>query len=294
MSWGNVHITTGEFGATTNDFVVGAMDTAGGLYAAWTQDNGAFNGSADTSKPWEVMYSHSTDASGTAGSGIPGSGCTHNVQGGAWSTPVAINGPSGLYASQPTVAPTNATNVNFAVMPAIAAGAPGRVDIGYYGSTNALPSDPSSNSELWYLHMSQTLDGQAAVPTFDDVRASETPMHNGSICFSGIGCTGSGNRNLSDFFELRPDPQGRAVIIYVDDNNTAQGPPGAGFSGGPITSSVQQSSGPGLFGGNVNLPTASLTQSQPGFSNEVTDPAGDALLPAHQSPGGATATPGPE
>jgi hypothetical protein len=292
VSWGNVHITTGEFGSTTNDFVVGTMDTAGGLYAAWTQDNGAFNGSPDTSKPWEVMYSHSTDASGTVGSSITGSGCPGNVQGGAWSTPVAINGPQQAYSSAPTVAPTNATNVNFAVMPAIAAGSPGRVDIGYYGSTNPLPSDPSASSELWYLHMSQTLNGQTAVPTFDDVQASETPMHNGSICFSGIGCTGSGNRNLSDFFELRPDPTGRAVIVYVDDNNTAQGPPGAGFSGGPLTSSVQQSSGPGLFGGNVNLPTASLTQSQPGFSNDVTDPVGDALLPAHQSLNGTASTPG--
>jgi hypothetical protein len=292
VSWGNVTIGMGEFGATTNDFVVGAIDSAGGLYAAWTQDNGVFNGTANPAVPWEVMYSHSTDATGTAGTAIAGSGCTSNVQGGTWSTPVAINGPTAPYASAPTVAPTNATNVNFGVMPAIAAGLPGRVDVGYYGSTSALPSDPSSQSELWYLHMSQTLNGQAVVPTFQDVQASETPMHNGSICFSGIGCTGTGNRNLSDFFELRPDPSGRAVIIYVDDNNSAQGPPGAGFNGGPITSSVQQASGPGLFGGNVLTPTASLTQSPPGFSTDVTDPAGDAPIPAHQSLNGTTATPG--
>ncbi|MDQ6846870.1 MAG: hypothetical protein M3019_04715 [Candidatus Dormibacteraeota bacterium] len=288
VSWGHVTITTGELGSTTNDFVVGAMDTAGGLYAAWTQDNGAFAGSPDPAKPWQVMYSHTTDASGTAGASITGSGCTRNVQGGTWSTPVALNGPSGVYAAEPTVVPTNATNVNFGVMPAIAAGAPGRVDVGYYGSTNALPSDPSASTEQWYLHMTQTLDGQSAVPRFNDVLASETPMHKGSICFSGIGCTGTGNRNLSDFFEIKPDPAGRAVIVYVDDNNSALGPPGAGFSGGPITSSVQQVAGPGLFGGNVAAPTASLTQSTPGFSNEVTDPTGDALMPAHQSLGGGT------
>ena len=293
QTWGNVQIASGEFGSTTNDFVVGAIDNAGNLYSAWTQDNGAFNGSADPSKPWEVMYSHSTDTTGTNGASIPGSGCSasQNVQGGAWSTPVAINGPANLYTGQPKV--VNPNNVNFAVMPAIAVGRPGRVDIAYYGSTNPLPSDPSSSTELWYLHMSQTITGRTLSPKFTDVQASETPMHDSSICFSGIGCTGSGNRNLSDFFEIRPDPQGRAVIIYVDDNNTAQGPPQAGFNGGPITSSVQQVSGPGLYGGNVTAPTASLSQSGPGFSSEVTDPAGDALMPAHQSVNGTTATPGP-
>jgi hypothetical protein len=296
-SWGHVTIATGEFGATTNDFVVGAIDKKGGLYAAWTQDNGVFNGTADPSKPWEVMYSHSTDGTGTPGGSIAGSGCTNAVRGGAWSTPVAINGPSGLYPGQPTVAPTNATNVNFAVMPAIAVGSPGRVDIGYYGSTGSLPADPSSANEVWYLHMSQTLNGKAAVPTFNDVLASETPMHNGSICFSGIGCTGSGNRNLSDFFEIRADPRGRAVIVFVDDNNTAQGPTaanfGPGFNGGPVTSVVEQASGPDLSGTNLTAPPSSLAQSAPGFRTAVKDRTGDALLPAHQSPNGTTATPGP-
>jgi hypothetical protein len=293
VSWANVPIASGEFGATTNDFVVGTIDSAGGLYAAWTQDNGVFNGSADPTKPWEVMYSHSTDRTGTGGSSFPGGGCpaAQNVQGATWSTPVAINGPAGVYAGQPKV--VNPNNVNFAVMPAIAVGNPGRVDIAYYGSTNPLPSDPSANSELWYLHMSQTINGRASNPKFQDVQASETPMHDSSICFSGIGCTGSGNRNLSDFFEVRPDPQGRAVIVYVDDNNTAQGPPEAGFNGGPLTSLVEQASGPGLFGGDVPAPGASLSQSAPGFSTAVTDRAGDALLPAHQSVSGTAAAPGP-
>ncbi len=298
VTWGHVKIDTGEFGSTTNDFVVGAIDTNGGLYATWAVDNGVGfpTPAGDPTKPWQVMYSHSTDSGGTTlGAGNNG-GCSSAVQGGAWSKPVAINGPAGLYPTEPTVAPTNATNVNFAVMPWIAVGTPGRVDIAYYGSTNSLPSDPGTTKETWFLHMSQTLDGQDAVPTFYDTQASETPMHADSICFNGIGCSGTGNRNLSDFFEIQPDPQGRAVIIYVDDNNTAQGPPG-GFAGGPLTSSVQQASGTGLYaninGGLISGPTASLAQSGPGFSNEVTDPANDAPTPAHQQAVPTNPSPGP-
>jgi hypothetical protein len=181
-------------------------------------------------------------------------------------------------------------------MPWIAAGDPGRVDIAYYGTTKSHIA-PDATAATWYLHVAQSLNARAAKPVFTDVVASETPMHQNSICFLGISCTGMGDRNLLDFMEVRPDPQGRAVVIYTDDNNTGQGAPVAGFNGAPIISLVEQVSGPGLYahvnGGRVTAPPFSLAQSGPGFRTTITDPAGDAPLPAHQSLAGFSATPGP-
>jgi len=97
-----------------------------------------------------------------------------------------------------------------------------------------------------------------------------------------------GDRNLADFFEVKLDPTGRAVIVYVDDNNTQPGPPGSSPGAG-IISSVQQATGPSLFSavGQVPALSSQLTQSLD-QRNEVTDGTGDALLPAHQPAPGPT------
>jgi hypothetical protein len=246
-----------------NDFVVGAIDSQGGIHVAYAAALGT--------QPWRVYYSH------TNGSSTPGGTCTSPVLGGAaadYSAPIAINNNAG----------SAAPGVHFAVMPAIAAGDPGRVDIAYYGTTHPVDGTyaPDSAPGTWFLHMAQTLDGGL---TWSDTQASETPMHVQSICFLGISCTGTGDRNLIDFFEVRPDPSGRAVIIFTDDNNTQPGPPVAGFPGAGLISEVQQASGPGLFAtvnsGVVSGPSSGLAQSLD-IRNEVTDPAGDAALPANQ------------
>jgi hypothetical protein len=196
-----------------------------------------------------------------------------------YTTPIPINNDAG----------SAAPGVHFAVMPWIAAGDPGRVDLAYYGTTHPTGGgfSPDAAAATWHLHMAQTLDGGT---TWTDTQASETPMHVQSICFLGISCTGMGDRNLLDFFEVKPDPQGRAVIVFTDDNNTQPGPPAAGFNGAGLISFVQQASGPGLYagvnGGVVSAPVASLSQSTD-QRNVVTDPQNDAKLPGHQpAPGG--------
>jgi hypothetical protein len=269
--------TTNSIG-TTNDFVVGAIDSAGGLYATWTVDNNSGN----TSHPWRVYYTHSSDPNGTSGIGNCGS-----IQGGSWSPAVNLTGPATTAAVDNRPAGLAAPLVNFGVMPWIAVGSPGRVDIGYYGSTDPLPSDPSVSNETWLLHMAQSLDGQNMNPPFSDTVISETPMHKQSICFGGLGCqlqVPAGDRNLIDFFEVKADPiSGRAVIIFTDDNNSAAGP-AVGNNGAGIVSSVQQATGPGLYAG-INsgfvtpLPLGGLGQSLD-IRNEVTDPCGDAGLAA--------------
>ncbi len=280
VSWSHINIapkmpddtnTPGGL-AITNDFVVGGIDSAGRLYAAWSQQ------ASNSLGQWQTFYTYSTDTAGTSGIG----NCSIPVQGATWHT-----NSSGHPAGIPiTGQGSSAPQVNFAVMPWITAGDPGRVDIGYYGdSIDPSSTNPASaGSMTWYLHMAQTLDGASATPTFADVTASETPMHVHSICFSGLACQTQvppGDRNLADFFELKLDPTGRAVIMYVDDNNTQPGPP-ASNPGAGIISSVQQATGPSLFGsGQVPALTSGLTQSLD-QRNEVTDPSNDALLPAHQ------------
>jgi hypothetical protein len=277
QSWSNIATSNGQVGGTTNDFVAGAMDQHGELYTAYTV--------ANDPNPWRVWFAHSTGS----GSVPAGSDCSVPVQGTTWSTPVALTGPP---SSADSVAATPIPGQSYAVMPWLTAGSNtngsnGRIDLVYYGTSQAVPFNPDSQAATWYMHMAQSLDGGS---TWTDEPATETPMHVKSICFSGIGCTAQtppgGDRNLLDFFQVKLDSSGRAVIIYTDDNNTAACAstcsPGIG-----LISSVQQATGPSLFGpGAVPPLTSGLSQSldvrQAGVNADVTDAdaPNDAVLPA--------------
>jgi len=273
QTWSHIATSNGQAGGTTNDFVAGAMDSTGELYTAYTVSN--------SPNPWRVWFAHSTDTAGTTKVGD----CSVPVQGDKWSTPAPLTGgPSAADAVTTTPIPSE----NYAVMPWIVAGSAGRVDLAYYGTTSPIGLSPDSGAATWFMHMAQTLDGGG---TWTDETATETPMHVKSICFSGILCSAmtppGGDRNLLDFFEVKLDSTGRAVIIYADDNNTAACAstcsPGIG-----LVSEVQQAGGPSLFGtGNVPALTNGLqTQSingdvrQAGVNADVADPtsAADAVL----------------
>ena len=247
QTWSHITTSNGQAGSTTNDFVVGTMDKNGELYTAYTV--------ANDPNPWRVWFAHSTDSGGTSRIGD----CSGAVQGGKWSTPVALTGPP---SSADGVTSTPIPGQSYAVMPWITAGSGGRVDLVYYGTSQPVPYSPDTTPATWYLHMAQTLDGGT---TWTDEQASETPMHVQSICFSGIGCTAQtppgGDRNLLDFFQVKLDSTGRAVIIYTDDNNTAACAstctPGIG-----VISSVQQASGPSLFGTGAVPPLSNALLAQ--------------------------------
>jgi hypothetical protein len=265
--------------SSTNDFVAGAIDTDGNLYAVWTVSNGAQfpTSSGSTTTPYKLFYSHSTDGDSTPAN------CSRPERGKTWSTPIQLNY---TYTSDGKVVNSPAPNVTEAVMPWITAGDPGRVDIVYYGTTKALPYNPNSQAAPWHVHMSQSTNARDAAPTFTDAQVTEQPMHNSSICFNGIGCSATqGNRNLADFFQVQVDPEGRADIIYTDDNNSAAATPN-GSVGAPVVHFIQQSSGPSLYNsagggtGYVAGPVGSLAQSADRRSI-VTDAEGDAMVPAH-------------
>jgi hypothetical protein len=119
--------------------------------------------------------------------------------------------------------------------PAIAAGAPGQVDVAYLHTPDILPTDPfgkanpggcagfgPTNSKPceWNLYGAQSLNLTAspADATWTATKITPAPMHVGDICNLGIACVpGVSNRNLLDFIMETVDPQGCAHIAYADD-----------------------------------------------------------------------------
>ncbi|MBV8195547.1 MAG: exo-alpha-sialidase [Candidatus Dormibacteraeota bacterium] len=248
QTWTNVATSNGLAGSTTNDFVVGAMDQSGELYTAFTV--------ANDPNPWRVWFNHSLPAKAKAVGN-----CSSPVQA-VWGTATALTGPA---SSADGVATTPIPGETYAVMPWLAAGSGGRVDLVYYGTTAPIGLQPDSQASTWYLHMAQSLDGGG---TWADQQATETPMHLESICFSGLGCTAQqppgGDRNLLDFFQVKIDQNGRADIIFTDDANSAACTNVTCTQGIGLISEVQQATGPSLLAnpGTVpGLPSTGLGQS---------------------------------
>jgi hypothetical protein len=127
--------------------------------------------------------------------------------------------------------------------PAIAAGDPGQVDVGYLLTPTIEPTDavgkvdisgcagPSTTNPTfppacsWDLYAGQSLNltSSPATATWATANLTSpglptvTPMHIGDICNLGIACTGG--RHLLDFIQSTIDPTtGCAHIGYADDN----------------------------------------------------------------------------
>jgi hypothetical protein len=146
------------------------------------------------------------------------------------------------------------------IFPWVQAGGPGRADVVWYGEDKA--ADPSSKSgQAWNVFMSQVVfpvDESnnitvTATPTVTQTKVTPHPMDYNDVCLQGTACIASvGNRNLADFFQLRIDGTGAAMIVYNDlSNGLCQLCPGsvegAAHIGAPVVTIARQSSGPGLF-----------------------------------------------
>lgn len=215
-------------GNTGTDFSVLAIDDAGNLYVTWSVQNGTAE--------WQTFLSHTTGSTlvDNGVRSVPVAGATAAQ----WSAPIPLNG-----------AGTGRPDLHYAVFPWLSAGDPGRVDIVYYGTDAGIGYDPNSQDAKWSTYMAQTLDGLSATPTFTTVSVAEAPTHLHSICFNGIGCTGTGNRNMLDFFEVRHDNTGAAVVAYDDDANSLT----ALFPGGPQVMLGRQVGGPSLYAAQGDL-----------------------------------------
>jgi hypothetical protein len=198
-----------------------AQDTAGNLYAAWSEYPLSKN---LPSGPGAIKVSVSHD------------GAQH------WSAPV-------------TISPAKLGND---VMPWIVAGTPGRIGIAWYGSTTARSSqgtygpDPVDTA-VWNLYYAVSTNALSSHPSFGVTKVSDHPVKYGDISTGGLG--GSQDRSLGDFFQVQMGLEGQAIITYVDDTSADRNTDFSQGSGetpaeaaGPVMV-VTQNGGPDLLAG---------------------------------------------
>ena len=188
----------------------------------------------------------------------------HNVyvsasrdQGTTWSAPLHVNG--------------NPANTNVWVW--AAAGAPGILDLVWYGTSvrgnpDSFPSwyagRQAATTVPWFTYFAQVNFDFAnpAASVIYQVRASEHPSHFGQICQGGLGCTtSSGDRTMADFLAVAIDAAGAAHIVYDDTTNQHHG--AAVFA-------AKQIAGPGALGKKIRGTAP---------ANPMADPTGDARYP---------------
>ena len=220
-------------------FPVIAMDTARTLYVLWIT---RVNSDADNiaGHTWQVYYSWAA---------VNGNDTWTN-----WSAPIKVSGP-----------PSNTAAMLWAQ-----AGAPGILDIAWYGTDAKLTtvsneSVPAIAGATWTLYFANVTQASTASPQVLTTAPTGIPMHHGSICLDGLGCiTETGNRNLADFFELTTDSSGAAYIVFNDTSNdliqqvpvTEVGLPAGvvDHTGAEVTMVVRQISGTSLNGTQLSLP----------------------------------------
>ena len=101
------------------------------------------------------------------------------------------------------------------VMPWLAAGDAGKVDLTWYGSTTPDFTDPVST---WAEMFAQSVDAGSAHPTFTQSRVSgNRPVHTGDINAAGNLGSRFHNWSLRDFQSVAVDGCGRAHPAWSDD-----------------------------------------------------------------------------
>ncbi|MFN2465506.1 MAG: hypothetical protein ABR598_04490 [Candidatus Dormibacteria bacterium] len=238
------------------NFVVSSIDSARNLWVAWVDKSTV----PSQRQAWVAV---SSAASGWR----------------TWSKPTRVSLPG------------HGSNVS--IFPWIQAGSGGRADVAWYGdSTVADPSDTAA-SHIWNLYLAQVVFPNdpvsgvttTATPTVDEVKVSPHPMDLTDVCLAGTACIGQfGNRNLADYFQLRTDKTGAAMIVYNDmSNGQCSLPPcplvqSSDHAGAPLLTIARQSSGPGIHvtsGAQPDLVTGPSNAPVTGLK----DAAGDALFP---------------
>jgi hypothetical protein len=246
-----------------------ARDSAGYLYVTFTAGPIDHASSSDPNfgsltQPEQIYVVHSLHPAGANPAAV------------TWSKPQRITG-SGT---------SSGTNT----FPWITAGSNGRVAVAYYHATET--SEPgtcasgsgtctlygasSLSKAEWSVQMGESLNANAASPSYTTADVTEAAVKHGQICTNGIGCATGGDRSLGDFLQVTTDQQGAALVSYVFDTSADSS---AGEDAGPEAIS-RQISGPSLFAAS-----GSVTQNGgPGQAmGSVSDPTGDAFYSANGS-----------
>jgi hypothetical protein len=184
IAWRNYEIFHGPIGARYNRiFPVTTVDSAGRVYAFWSDGNHIFTKS---------------DPTGTG-------------NGTAWTATVV---------TIPNFGADNTAIMPWADALA-AGGAPGVVDAVFYGAhggSGAQPNPQDDANNVWNTYMAQTVDGGV---TWTTSKASDHDIHKSQLCIDGLNCnlSGSRDRTLLDFFQVSIDPtNGAADIAFADDH----------------------------------------------------------------------------
>jgi hypothetical protein len=130
----------------------------------------------------------------------------------------------------------NGASTRTAIQPWVVAGAPGKVDVTWLGSSTTNFMDTSAQ---WQVFMAQSQNDFASVPTFAQSTVTGV-VHVGPVCVNGLGCA-SGTRTLAEYWAPDTYLDGNALIVYPDDKNS--GLP----SGAARTWFVRQTAGPTII-----------------------------------------------
>jgi hypothetical protein len=103
-----------------------------------------------------------------------------------------------------------------AVMPWLAAGDAGKIDLVYYQATGYSGNPETAPATTsWKVVLAQSLAAASPLPSFGYTTVNPV-VHHGGVCEGGALCTG--NRDLYDDFGVEASPvTGLASIIYSDD-----------------------------------------------------------------------------
>jgi hypothetical protein len=123
----------------------------------------------------------------------------HSRLGGGWSSPVRIDARAGS-----------------AVMPALAAAAPGRLYLSWYASG---ADDFNAMHAHWNEVVAVTRNGLSNHPIFRRVRLNDDPVHIGPIEMMGaVGNDLGKNWSMRDFQGIATDGCGRPYVVWADDH----------------------------------------------------------------------------
>jgi hypothetical protein len=145
--------------------------------------------------------------------------------GGTWSAPLQVASP-----------------MTSNVMPALAVGAGGAVDVSWYGSAAADFRDPAARWSEMFAESSDALSPQPAF-TVSQVSGAQA-VHVGAIDTAGaVGSDAGDNWGLRDFQSLALDACGQPHPVWADDVRHVVGTAvvqGASCTGGPVTVVAEQ------------------------------------------------------
>lgn len=233
-----VEVTTPVFGVQPGDQGNIAVDkNNGNVYTAFVGQQNAntlyLARSVDGGKTWGIKQVYAAAAGGSLANvfvvtAVDSGSNVHIVFSDGHSIYLTSSVDQGATWKDPVVV-SNGADTKTALSPWVDAGAPGKVNIMWWGTSAGSNMDASAN---WKVFFAQAQNALANVPTIAQVAATSV-MHTGPICVNGTGCA-SGTRNLAEYFAHSTYLDGTAIVVYPDDKNNAS----------PMTTFIRQTGGP--------------------------------------------------